>query len=67
MELHLLYVNFTFGILHSSDFAGGEVTTLYFIPFLNFINYLACEWILDWQNHKIVTRNLLSIDDSKHL
>jgi hypothetical protein len=50
------------GILQSSDFSGGEVTTIVYLPFLNFIMYFVCEWVLDWTNKKIVTINLRAIE-----
>lgn len=62
VEVHLLYVCFTVGLLHSSDFSGGEITTVAYLLPLNLLTYLGCKWILEWQNKILLTLRFRDID-----
>jgi hypothetical protein len=54
VELHLLYICLTFGLLHCSDTSGGELTTITYLIPLNVISFFVCEWIIEMKNKRVI-------------
>jgi hypothetical protein len=42
LELRLIYMCLTFGVLHSSDASGGDLTTITYLIPLNMVAYYVC-------------------------
>lgn len=54
LELHLLYICLTFGLLHSADISSGEVTTMTYLVPLNVITFYLCEGVIKWRLDRII-------------
>ena len=67
VELHLLYMIFTVGILHSSNISGGGITTVTYLVPLNMLTFLSCKRLLMWKKKRVATRRFIMIDSPRDM
>ena len=67
IELHYLYTTLSVGLLHSTFYLKGELSTLLYLFPLNMMMLRLCDWVVEWKKRRIQVKRFVIIEDIKDI